>query len=256
LEGSPLYDIAARPVRQRLHRDLPPTQLWGYAGQFPGPTLEVRRGQRIFVRWRSEIVGPDFLIPRAFDAHLHGTRHGEPATKTVVHVHGAVVPPESDGQPDAWFTAGFERRAAEWTQETYAYPNQQEACTLWYHDHAIGQTRLNVYAGLAGAYIIRDDEEDALGLPSGEHEIALIIQDRSFAPDGSLICRSKRRPGRRSASRSKTQAALFRALLDVRVGLRPGSHVKRGQVRDVRSVGTDIALRTRTRSMVAFVRAR
>jgi spore coat protein A len=59
-------------------------------------------------------------------------------------------------------------------------------CTLWYHDHAIGQTRLNVYAGLAGAYIIRDDEEDALGLPSGEHEIALIIQDRSFAPDGSL----------------------------------------------------------------------
>ena len=186
MEGSPLYDIAARPVRQRLHRDLPPTQLWGYGGRFPGPTLEVRRGQRIFVRWRNELVGPDFLIPQAFDAHLHGTSHREPATKTVVHVHGAVVPPESDGQPDAWFSAGFERRGAEWTQETYSYPNQQEACTLWYHDHAIGQTRLNVYAGLAGAYIIRDDEEDALGLPSGEHEIALIIQDRSFAPDGSL----------------------------------------------------------------------
>jgi spore coat protein A len=186
LEGSPLYDIAAKPVRRRLHRDLPSTPLWGYDGQFPGPTLDIRRGQRVFVRWRNEIIGPDFLIPQAFDAHLHGTDHGEPATKTVVHVHGAVVPPESDGQPDAWFTTGFGQRGPEWTQETYAYPNQQEACTLWYHDHAIGQTRLNVYAGLAGAYIIRDDEEDALGLPSGEHEIPLIIQDRSFAPDGSL----------------------------------------------------------------------
>ena len=57
---------------------------------------------------------------------------------------------------------------------------------LWYHDHAIGQTRLNVYAGLAGVYLIRDDEEDALGLPSGDYEVPLIIQDRSFATDGSL----------------------------------------------------------------------
>ena len=57
--------------------------------------------------------------------------------------------------------AGFRQRGAEWTREVYEYPNQQDACMLWYHDHAIGQTRLNVYAGLAGAYIIRDDEEDA-----------------------------------------------------------------------------------------------
>jgi spore coat protein A len=71
---------------------------------------------------------------------------------------------------------GFGQRGVAWTQETYAYPNNQDACTLWYHDHAIGQTRLNVYAGLAGAYIIRDDEEDALGLPGGEHEIALSSQ--------------------------------------------------------------------------------
>ena len=186
LEASPLYDIAAKPVRRRLHRDLPPTPLWAYDRQFPGPTLEVRRGERIFVRWRSEIAGSGFLIPQAFDAHLHGTDHGEPATKTVVHVHGAVVPPESDGHPDAWFTAGFGQRGAAWTQEIYAYPNDQDACTLWYHDHAIGQTRLNVYAGLAGAYIIRDDAEGALGLPSGEHEIVMIVQDRSFASDGSL----------------------------------------------------------------------
>ena len=81
LEGSQLYHIAVKPIRGRLHRDLPSTPLWGYDGQFPGPTLDVRRGQRIFVRWRNEIIGPDFLIPQAFDAHLHGTNHGEPATK-------------------------------------------------------------------------------------------------------------------------------------------------------------------------------
>ena len=148
--------------------------------------LDVRRGQRIFVRWLNALPDSGFLIPQAFDTHLHGTHRGEPETKTVVHLHGAVVRPDSDGRPDAWFTAGFGQRGAEWTRETYEYPNQQDACTLWYHDHAIGQTRLNVYAGLAGAYIIRDDEEEALGLPSGEHEVPLIIQDRSFAPDGSL----------------------------------------------------------------------
>ncbi|MGD9770088.1 MAG: multicopper oxidase domain-containing protein, partial [Pseudolabrys sp.] len=150
MDGSPLYEIAVRAVRQKLHRDLPATPLWGYGGQFPGPTLDVRRDQRIFVRWLSELPEPDFLIPQAFDTHLHGTHHGEPPTKTVVHLHGAVVPPDSDGRPDAWFTAGFNQRGAEWTREVYEYPNRQEACTLWYHDHAIGQTRLNVYAGLAG----------------------------------------------------------------------------------------------------------
>jgi spore coat protein A len=184
--GSPLYEIAVRAVRQRLHRDLPPTPLWAYGGQFPGPTLDVRRGQRIFVRWSNEITEPEFLLPRAFDPHLHGTHAGEPPTKIVTHVHGAVTQPDSDGHPDAWFTAGFARRGSEWSREVYEYPNSQQACTLWYHDHAIGQTRLNVYAGLAGAYIIRDDEEDAVGLPSGPYEIPLIVQDRSFAADGML----------------------------------------------------------------------
>ena len=186
LDGSPVYEIAVRSFRQRLHRDLPPTPLWGYAGQFPGPTLDVRRGRRIFVRWLNELADSEFLIPSAFDPHLHGTHRGEPPTKTVAHLHGAVVRSDSDGSPDAWFTAGFGQRGAEWTREVYEYPNEQSGCMLWYHDHAIGQTRLNLYAGLLGAYIIRDDEEDALGLPSGNHELPLIIQDRSFAPDGSL----------------------------------------------------------------------
>ena len=132
----------------------------------------------------SRITG--FLIPQAFDAHLHGTHHGEPPTKTVVHLHGAVVRPTATvgrmpGSPRG--SAGAEPNGQ---ARSTNIPIEQDACTLWYHDHAIGQTRLNVYAGLAGAYIIRDDEEDALGLPSGENEMLLIIQDRSFAADGSL----------------------------------------------------------------------
>ena len=186
LDGAPVYRIAIRSIRQKLHRDLPPTALWAYEGQFPGPTIDVRRGQKIFVRWQNELADGDFLIHGVFDTHLHGTHAGEPQTKTVTHLHGAVVPPDSDGRPDAWFTAGFKARGAEWTREVYEYPNNQDACTLWYHDHAIGQTRLNVYAGLAGVYVIRDEAEDALGLPADAYEIPLLIQDRSFAADGSL----------------------------------------------------------------------
>src|SRR6202012_5689950 len=67
------------------------------------------------------------------------------------------------------------------------YPNDQPATTLWYHDHCLGITRLNVYAGLAGCYLIRDEVEDALNLPQGKFDIPLMLQDRSFRRDGSLL---------------------------------------------------------------------
>jgi len=57
---------------------------------------------------------------------------------------------------------------------------------LWYHDHTLGINRLNVYAGLMGACIIRDKFEDGLNLPKGKHEIPLILYDRSFDSDGQL----------------------------------------------------------------------
>ena len=75
--------------------------------------------------------------------------------------------------------------------EVYTYENDQEAATLWYHDHALGITRLNVYAGLAGFYILRDANEDALvadhHLPTGPYEIPLVIQDRMFDEFGQLF---------------------------------------------------------------------
>jgi spore coat protein A len=195
-EGMPFYEVAMTRFHQQLHADLAPTPLWGYAGRYPGPTIEARIGQALRVRWTNEIAGGRFLLPEAFDTHLHGTDMGEPPTKTVVHLHGANVQPVSDGFPDAWFTAGFGVKGPAWKTAVYEYPNRQPPATLWYHDHAIGQTRLNVYAGLAGMYLLRDrDEPDASSppsqaghdLPHGAYEVALMIQDRMFDVDGSLL---------------------------------------------------------------------
>jgi spore coat protein A len=193
VKGADYFEVAMTEFRQKLHADLPPTLLWGYGdarqnfGSFPGPTFEVRAGKRILVKWINNINASDFLIPNAFDPFLNGDNKGEPHVKTVAHVHGAHVPPAGDGRPDAWFSKGFAIKGADWTTEVYEYPNKQDAATLWYHDHTVGQTRLNVYAGLAGLYVIRSKKEEDLNLPSGKHEIPLVIQDRIVDADGSLL---------------------------------------------------------------------
>src|SRR5262249_8128559 len=75
------------------------------------------------------------------------------------------------------------------------YPNRQDAATLWYHDHAMGIERLNQYAGLFGAYLVRDAAEDALGLPNGPHEIPLFVFDRYLDVDGQLLYPTSGVPG-------------------------------------------------------------
>jgi spore coat protein A len=121
------------------------------------------------------------------DTTLHGDELPTPQVRTVVHLHGSKVLPESDGYPEAWFTNSFRQTGPYFTTQTYHYPNDQPATQLWYHDHALGTTRLNIYAGLAGLYFIRDDIEDSLNLPQGRYEIALVIQDRFLNHDGSLL---------------------------------------------------------------------
>ncbi len=124
----------------------------------------------------------------------------------VVHLHGGDVPPVLDGGPDAWFTSdGLYQGHAYYTrpgvpvagnEAVYRYPNSQEAAPTWFHDHALGVTRLNVYAGLAGAYDIIDP---SLQLPTGLHPVGLqqttseleyvvplVIQDRMFDVNGQL----------------------------------------------------------------------
>jgi spore coat protein A, manganese oxidase len=182
--GVVYYDVEMIPFHQQLHRDLAPTALWGYQGAFPGPTFEGRRGQPVRVTWRN---GLPHQHPLPIDTTIHGADADQPAVRTVVHLHGQKVLPESDGYPEAWFTNGFEHTGPYFRSREYEYPNEQRAATLWYHDHALGITRLNNYMGLSGMYILRDEVEASLNLPSGAFEIPLLIHDRSIEADGSLL---------------------------------------------------------------------
>ena len=171
----PFYRIPSLEFYSKVHRDVPPTRFWGYGKSIPGPTIEVRSGEEIVIEWPNNLPPKHFL---PIDHNLMGAEKSVPESRTVVHVHGARVPPESDGWPEDWYAPG--------KSATYRYPNQQEAAMLWYHDHAMGINRLNICAGMAGLYVIRDSVEDSLNLPKGEFEIPLVIMDRMFRTDGQI----------------------------------------------------------------------
>ena len=156
------------------------TEIWGYDGTFPGPTLELRSGQPTVVRVTNELPVP-----------------------TSTHLHGGVTPPEFDGYPThlvvpeasaGHFEPGAGSHAANdssaWRLTTgtfeHEYPVDQAAGTLWYHDHRMDFTGPQVYRGLAGLAIVRDDVDDALPLPKGDKDIPLMICDRAFEADGSF----------------------------------------------------------------------
>ncbi|TDV54866.1 multicopper oxidase family protein [Actinophytocola oryzae] len=177
----------------RLHSQLPVTTVWAYEGQFPGPTIEVRSGKRLRVAWSNDIDGTIPLVavsapPSA--ANVPGYRNADGTLRaghkliegvaelpswTVVHLHGAMTNAGNDG----WAHNATLRGHAQLTE----YPNGQQSTTLWYHDHAMAVTRFNVHAGLAGMYLIRDEEEDGLDLPGRDHEIPLLITDRNLDTD-------------------------------------------------------------------------
>lgn len=192
------YCVEMKAAHVRLHSEIAhPTLIWGYDGQYPGPTIEARRDQPVAVEWVNQLTGPHpvrrFLGNPDTDADPTATTETEPGQNdrgafgpdapypawTVVHLHGGRVPPDSDGWPDnAYFPGGSQR---------CLYPNGQRAALLWYHDHAMGLTGPNVFAGLAGLYLVRDPEEDNLRdnchLPSGPYEIPLLIQGRNLDLD-------------------------------------------------------------------------
>ncbi len=142
---------------------------------FPGRRSKSAAGRAAQVEWVNQLPERHFL---PIDHTLHGAEADKPEVRTVVHVHGAKAPPESDGYPEDWYVPG--------KSATYLYPNRQEPAMLWYHDHAMGINRLNIYAGLFGLYIVRDAVEDGLNLPRGRYEVPLVICDRLLRKDGSL----------------------------------------------------------------------
>jgi FtsP/CotA-like multicopper oxidase with cupredoxin domain len=154
---------------------------WGYGGaDYLGPTFEVERGTPL----RLTAVNNLGSHPLPLDTSLHGVLEtDEDSPRVSIHLHGSNTEPQSDGYPTDTFTPG----------QTYVYNfnNNQEAATLWYHDHALGITSQNVMAGLAGVYLLRDVDDPIggngpLGIPAGApYEIPLVLQDRIFDPDNN-----------------------------------------------------------------------
>jgi len=148
------YEIDQRETRVEV---LPGkrTAIWGYQGIMPGPTIRVRQGRKAVIHHFNKLSVP-----------------------TVVHLHGGSTPADSDGFPTDLVMPG--------QSKIYVYPNEHAAATLWYHDHAMDQTGHNLFMGLAGLYIVEDEDEQNLPLPRGAYDVPLILQDRRFTPDGSL----------------------------------------------------------------------
>lgn len=121
-----------------------------------GPIMRVKRGQRIKIDFENEI-----------------------SQKSIIHWHGMHVPAEMDGHPKDVISRG----------EVYPYDFlvDNRAGTYWFHPHPHGKTGPQVYSGLAGLMIVSDDEEQAIGLPSGEFDIPLVIQDRTFDRNNQLV---------------------------------------------------------------------
>ncbi|WP_092535570.1 multicopper oxidase family protein [Amycolatopsis arida] len=176
------YELTAHTVEREI---LPGrrTRILSYGGSFPAPTIRARRGQPL-----------DLLLRNELDV------------ETVIHLHGGRTPPESDGYPtDVVLPPSGQvphhLMAGDITtgQRTYHYPLDQRAATLWYHDHTMDYTAPNVYFGMAGFFLIGDDEEDALPLPGGDRELPLMICDRAFDADGQFrypaISPERRVPG-------------------------------------------------------------
>jgi FtsP/CotA-like multicopper oxidase with cupredoxin domain len=217
------YTVHVRDTRvQMLPEGCPMTRVFAYGGTTheddgtdladtwtsPGPTFEMKRGVPARVTWINEITTAH-LFPVDPTLHWANPNHVtapagpfaenfplDPRVQSpvpiVTHVHGLEVGSASDGAPQAWFVASGPP-GPQFEQPYSDYPNSQPATTLWYHDHALGITRLNVYAGLAGMYVIRDAADefekpmgDAPGLPDRAHEMPLVIQDKTFNSDGSL----------------------------------------------------------------------
>jgi spore coat protein A len=177
------------------------TTVWGYNGSYPGPTIIAQKHVPIDIFWQNNLVNSnnqplphllpiDVSVHWALDKEISPLQLGIPI---VTHLHGGHTESESDGGPEAWFTPNFRLKGRNFVKgdiEPYHYDNDQEAATLWYHDHALGITRLNVYAGLAGYYLLTDDHEQSLKaqhqLPADPYDIGLAIQDRMFTNDGQL----------------------------------------------------------------------
>jgi len=197
------------------------TKLWGYGGEtvsWPGQTFQVMNvasggAAETTVRWENTLQVKEHLLP--VDTSMHwcyslmamSSANGQDYTQysiaqngvpIITHLHGGNTDYQFDGNPEFFYSPDGDVRGPQWDfveggfTNTFRYNNDVPAGNLWYHDHALGLTRLNVYAGLAGFYFVRDDQDtglpyNPLELPAFPYELAYAIQDRMFTDRGALF---------------------------------------------------------------------
>lgn len=213
----------SRFFQQMLPLGYPQTELFGYGGMVecenkccshtfiqtsvPGPVILATRGIPVNIKWVNNLCGrhPFPIDPTIYWADPNNIRMINPndvppfppglsqaqrPIPIVTHLHGAETSSVFDGHPEAWFTPNEDKIGPTFTSSTSQYLNKQPSANLWYHDNTLGITRLNVYCGLYGPYIINDSDNilDYPGriLPSSEYDIPLVLKDYTFNDDGSL----------------------------------------------------------------------
>ncbi|WP_216892957.1 multicopper oxidase family protein [Nocardia alni] len=180
-------NLVAASTTHRFHRDLGRSSALGYGGmEYLGPTIEHRVDEPLRIHFTNQLGAHPFA--RDMDTTLHGVgesyRTSPPCS---LHLHGGVTPPDSDGHPERLVFPG--------QSLLHHYPLRQYAAGLWYHDHAMGITRANVYAGLAGMVLLRDEFDtgepgNPLGLPAGQFEVPMVLQEKVFTADGQQSMRT------------------------------------------------------------------
>ena len=230
--GSDYYEVELREYTEKMHSDIPPTRLRGYVQvsngtdvapiHYLGPLIVARKDRPVRIKFTNKLLtgaGGDLFVPT--DVTLEGAGEGPlgaaagnyTQNRATIHLHGILSPWISDGTPRQWITP-----AGETTQyprgesvgnvpdmpdpgpgaQTFYYPNHQSARLMFYHDHAEGITRLNVYVGEAAGYVLMDNVEldiingtnvtgvnptNARVLP--DVGIPLVIQDKTWVPDNT-----------------------------------------------------------------------
>ena len=175
--GADYYEVVMKPGLQSVYPGLPPTYVWGFDGQWPGPTFLFRRDRTAVVRW---VVDP--ALDEVFSTHYHGGH----------------TPPDSDGVPMTSYTSQDVVAAGSMPgSRTFVFPNDNPfPATLWYHDHGQDCTAHNVYLGLAGFALLQpkasdlsnaDAAENRLPAGYGRYDIPMVFQDRLFDANAQLV---------------------------------------------------------------------
>jgi spore coat protein A, manganese oxidase len=188
--GGGTVNLRTALISRQVHRDLPPTTLFGYLGgpndgtSYLGPVIVAQSGKPVTVNYANGLAPDAYksVFTNGGSSYLQFNPFKE--VRILTHLHGAVDSGNSDGNPFA--TPGA---YASGVTQTATYPNEQAATLSWYHDHLLGDTRMNVVAGLAGGYLLRDSFDTGSNplLPNGEFELPIVVQDRQFNADGSLL---------------------------------------------------------------------